>query len=107
MSAWVARRFLVQILLQLKGVVLVASTRGASVGYQLKRPPEEITLAEVMAAIEGRRAPPDGLAKTAGAHVLCQAWNRADAAQQEQLDGTTFADLVEQMQSRTQEMYYI
>src|SRR5215475_6331543 len=40
-------RFLVQILLQLKGAGLVTSTRGAAGGYQLAKAPEEITLAEV------------------------------------------------------------
>ena len=36
-------RFLVQILLQLKGAGLIASTRGASGGYQLARAPEKIS----------------------------------------------------------------
>ena len=46
-------RFLVQILLQLKGASLVASTRGAAGGYRLARPPQEITLAEVIDVTEG------------------------------------------------------
>src|ERR1700754_1671739 len=46
-------RFLVQILLQLKGAGFVVSTRGASGGYQLAKPPSDITLGEVMAVIEG------------------------------------------------------
>lgn len=104
-------RFLVQILLQLKGVGLVASTRGALGGYQLQRPPEEITLAEVMTAVEGRKTTngrsANGTADTTNSRVLWQAWNRADSAQQEQLQGTTFADLLERMQGRPQEMYYI
>jgi DNA-binding IscR family transcriptional regulator len=32
----------------------VASTRGASGGYQLIKPPDEISLGEVMAVIEGQ-----------------------------------------------------
>src|SRR5947209_11234762 len=36
----ISLRFLVQILLQLKGAGLVVSTRGASGGYHLTRPPE-------------------------------------------------------------------
>src|SRR5947209_1425533 len=47
-------RFLVQILLQLKGAGYVASTRGALGGYQLLKPPEKITLGEIMGVIEGR-----------------------------------------------------
>ncbi len=41
-------RFLVQILLQLKGAGLVESTRGAAGGYKLAKKPEQITLGQVM-----------------------------------------------------------
>src|SRR6187401_3716277 len=44
-------RFLVQILLQLKGAGLVQSTRGATGGYALAKPPEAISLADVMAPL--------------------------------------------------------
>ena len=50
-------RFLVQILLQLKGASLVVSTRGAAGGYRLARPPGEITLAEVIEVMEGDERP--------------------------------------------------
>ena len=46
-------RFLVQILLQLKGAGLVASVRGAAGGYQLLCPPDEISFGRVMEAIDG------------------------------------------------------
>ncbi len=51
-------RYLVQILLQLKGAGLVTSTRGASGGYQLARAASSITLSEILGAIErsGHRA---------------------------------------------------
>ncbi len=52
-------RFLVQILLQLKGAGLVNSTRGAAGGYQLLKPPEEITLAEVMSVVDGQEKLPN------------------------------------------------
>ena len=42
-----------QILLQLKGAGLVRSTRGVTGGYTLARSPEQISLADVMAVIEG------------------------------------------------------
>src|SRR4051794_2179198 len=45
-------RFLVQILLQLKGVGLVASSRGTAGGYQLARAPEAITLAEIVGVVD-------------------------------------------------------
>src|ERR1700735_2272211 len=40
----VPSRFLVQILLQLKGAGYVNSTRGAAGGYELIKPPDEISL---------------------------------------------------------------
>ena len=46
-------RFLVQILLQLKGAGFVASTRGAAGGYHLIMPPDEVSLGQVMEVIEG------------------------------------------------------
>ncbi len=49
----IPERYLVQILLQLKGAGLVASTRGASGGYRLARPAAQISVGEVLAAIDG------------------------------------------------------
>ncbi len=48
----ISQRFLVQILLQLKAAGLVRSARGAAGGYQLARPPETVTLADVIHAID-------------------------------------------------------
>ena len=69
-------RFLVQILLQLKGASLVASTRGAAGGYRLARPPREITLAEVIDVMEGDDRPETNAGKAdAAGRALC--WNCA------------------------------
>ena len=54
----IPERYLVQILLQLKGAGLVTSTRGASGGYRLARPASAISLGQVLNAIEGPDAPP-------------------------------------------------
>src|SRR5437764_10794982 len=48
----ISSRFLVQILLQLKGAGLVNSTRGAAGGYLLARPPETISLYDVVTVID-------------------------------------------------------
>lgn len=53
----IPQRFLVQILLQLKGAGLVASTRGASGGYQLARAPDEISLADILSIVDRTDAP--------------------------------------------------
>ena len=46
-------RFLVQILIQLNKAGLVTSTRGAAGGYHLAKRPADVTLADVVAAVEG------------------------------------------------------
>jgi Rrf2 family protein len=53
----IPKRFLEQILNDLKSAGVVASRRGVAGGYRLARPPEEITLAAVVRHIEGALAP--------------------------------------------------
>jgi Rrf2 family protein len=50
-------KFLELILLELKNARLVESVRGAKGGYQLKRPPNQIFLSEVIRTIDGPLAP--------------------------------------------------
>ncbi|MBI2435106.1 MAG: Rrf2 family transcriptional regulator [Candidatus Hydrogenedentes bacterium] len=49
----IPEKYLVHILLQLKRAGLVQSVRGAQGGYRLGRLPEDITLLEVVQAIDG------------------------------------------------------
>ncbi len=53
----IPKRFLEQILNDLKSAGIVASKRGVAGGYRLRRAPEKITLAEVIRHIEGPLAP--------------------------------------------------
>ena len=53
----IPKRFLEQILNDLKSAGIVESKRGVSGGYRLRRPPERITLAEIIRHIEGPLAP--------------------------------------------------
>jgi len=104
-------RFLVQILLQLKGAGLVKSTRGAAGGYHLTRPPEQVSLGEVMQVVEGgakhnghtTNASPDSPAVKA----LTQAWKEVDAAERAMLNKITLAELVERTHGRDDQMYHI
>jgi Rrf2 family protein len=50
-------KFLETILLDLKRARIVVSLRGANGGYQLKRPPKDISLGEVIRRIDGPLAP--------------------------------------------------
>ena len=104
-------RFLVQILLQLKGAGLVASIRGAAGGYQLIRQPDQVTLGEVMEVIEGTTdengqatsASPDSPA----VKVLMQTWRGIAAVEQKMLREITFAELLERAKTQDEQMYYI
>lgn len=105
-------RFLVQILLQLKGAGLVASTRGAAGGYHLLRSPESVSLGEVMDVIEGWSSNGDGKASSASpdspaVKVLMKAWQDVTAMEREMLNAITFAELLERAREQDEQMYYI
>ena len=102
-------RFLVQILLQLKSAGIVGSTRGAAGGYQLVKPPEEVTLGEVMSVSDGQSAEPlSNLERETGpSRALMETWQNVAGVQTEMLESVTFADLVERARGRAENMYYI
>ncbi len=57
--------FLEQILLALKNAGLLASRRGISGGYTLIKPPDEITIGQVIRILDGPLAPIGCVSKTA------------------------------------------
>jgi Rrf2 family protein len=101
-------RFLVQILLQLKGAGLVTSTRGAAGGYHLTRSPEAISLADVINVID-RTAPPRldpaALGPSPAVHAIRTVWQEIQAEEQRMLEEVTLADLVRKTE-RTHEPTY-
>jgi Rrf2 family protein len=102
-------RFLVQILLQLKGAGFVVSTRGASGGYQLAKPPSEITLGEVMTVIEGPESDFKSAvaSKSPTARVLADTWREIAKVEQDMLRSVAFGDLVDRVKQTAENMYYI
>ena len=88
--------YLEQILLALKGAGLVRSKRGVGGGYVLARPPEEITLADIVAAVEGPQLPmaehPD---HCEGHCVLQEVWVGVDEESRLLLERVTLFELVE------------
>jgi Rrf2 family cysteine metabolism transcriptional repressor len=105
----IPQRFLVQILLQLKGAGLVVSLRGASGGYQLARRPEEISLADVIHTIEPPVAPEDrrvspkrratgGTTASPAAYALRSVWRDIQAEEERLLGATTLAELLRRTQ---------
>ncbi len=101
-------QFLVQILLQLKGAGLVSSTRGASGGYRLQRPPQEITLLEVLDAIEADEPPARCAGKgTALGKALLNRQRQLYEQQRARLAAVTLADLVDEARQAAEPMWYI
>jgi Rrf2 family protein len=104
-------RFLVQILLQLKGAGLVASIRGAAGGYQLIKPPQEISLGQIMEVIEGS---PDENGQTSSASpdspavkVLMKTWKDVTDVERQMLQNISLAELLERAKEQDEQMYHI
>lgn len=95
----IPERYLVQILLQLKGSGLVQSTRGASGGYRLARASDQISIGEVLSAIDG---PGDAAreAREPAARALAAVWRSVHEAENAVLFGTTIAQLIEESSPR-------
>ncbi len=87
--------YLEQILLSVKGAGLVRSKRGVGGGYVLARPPAEITLADIVAAVEG---PAPTLTEPhdhcEGHCVLQEVWVELAEETRKILDRYTLAELV-------------
>ena len=91
-------KFLENILLELRHHGLVQSQRGADGGYWLARPAEEISLAEVIRAVEGplanvRGNRPESLAYEGTAEPLRDVWVAVRASLRGVLEQVTLADL--------------
>ncbi len=90
----IPERYLVQILLQLKGAGLVHSTRGAAGGYRLAKPADTISLGEVLWAIDGPGEPPREATEPA-ARALASVWRHIRDAERKVLEQTSIAQLSE------------
>jgi len=100
--------YLEHLVAKLREAGLVTSTRGAHGGYQLARPAAQITMDEVVEALEGQIAPMECFYETPDGKVLCShesdgdracatklLWTRVQGGVSKALSGTSLADLVE------------
>jgi Rrf2 family protein len=92
-------RFLENILMQLRHAGLVESRRGADGGYRLARPAGDVTLADVIRAIDGplagvSGARPETLDFTGTAAPMRDVWIAVRASLRGVLEGVTLADVV-------------
>ena len=93
--------YLEQILLALKGAGLVRSKRGVGGGYVLARDPAEITLSEIISAVDGPivagdfgRPHEDGACDHEGQCILLAVWASVGEHMRSHLDSFTLAEMV-------------
>ena len=91
-------RFLEGILRQLRQAGIVASQRGAEGGYRLAKPPGEITVADVVRALDGPLADvrgdrPENAEYNGAAEHLKEVWVATRAAVRGVLDHVTLAEI--------------
>ena len=91
-------QFLEHILLELKHARLVRARRGARGGYWLAKAPEEITLADVIRAVEGPLAniqdqAPESTEYAGDAERMRDVWVAVRASLRRVLEEVTIADL--------------
>lgn len=92
-------RFLDPILTELRYAGLVQRRPGEDGGYWLARPPDEVTLAEIISELDGplasvRGEPPEELTFPGDAKPLREVWIALGASMREVLEAVTVADLV-------------
>lgn len=111
----IPQRYLEQVLLQLKRAGLLTSKRGAAGGYHLMRAPEDITVGEVLRAVEGATALLEAMRggrRSPGDHSsdLAELWGDLSKAVSQVIDRMTFGDLAAraaERRSAPRPMYHI
>ena len=99
-SQGIPRKFLESILIELRHAELVASQRGVEGGHALARPASEISVADVIRAVEGpiatvRGTRPEEVEYVGAARALQPLWLELRAAMRDVLEQATLADLLE------------
>jgi Rrf2 family transcriptional regulator, cysteine metabolism repressor len=108
----ISEPYLEQIIAAFKKDGLVSSIRGVQGGYQLAKLPNEISIAEIIIALEGPLLPFDGsdCAATVEDTVLEAVWDRTRETVNTLLDNIMLADLVSDVRAlreKNSPMYYI
>jgi len=92
-------QFLEHILLELKHAGIVRARRGAKGGYWLAKPADEVTIADIVRAVEGpiahvQSAPPESIEYRGNAEHLQEVWIAVRASLRTVLEHVTLSDLV-------------
>lgn len=92
-------KFVENTLVELRNTGLVVSQRGAGGGFRLGRPPEQITIADIVRAVDGplaevRGERPEHAVYSGPARHLQDVWVAVRATVRSVLDHVTLADVV-------------
>jgi Rrf2 family protein len=92
-------QFLEHILLELKHAGIVRARRGAKGGYWLGRPASEVSIADIVRAVEGpiahvQSSPPESIEYRGNAEHLQEVWIAVRANLRAVLEHVSLADLV-------------
>ena len=92
-------KFLENILRSLRQAGIVASQRGAEGGFRLALPPADVTVADVIRALDGplaavRGGPPEETTYSGNATHLREVWIATRAAVRDVLENVSLADVV-------------
>jgi Rrf2 family transcriptional regulator, cysteine metabolism repressor len=99
-------KYLPQILLELKARGIVRSVRGKEGGYLLARAPAEITLGDVLRAVDGPVLGVPAPGNAGGPPELLRAWQRLQQSLENAADSISFQLLLEEGAEK-EKMYYI
>ena len=104
-------QFLEQVFATLRRAGVLSSRRGASGGYTFARPPQSVTVLEVVEALDGVVAPAScttGDCERLDECGVASVWAEAKAAVEHVLGSTTIAILAErERRARPEAMYHI
>lgn len=98
--------YLVQILIELKAQGIARSVRGKEGGYLLSRTPGEITLADVVRAVDGSVFESPAANDPDCAPELRNAWKHLQETIDKAAEGITFQQLLDAATAK-EKMYYI
>lgn len=97
----ISERYLEQLMSKLKKAGIIKSIRGASGGYSLAKPIEEISVGDVLRALEGNIEPvecsgiqSDSNCNSAGGCVSKIVWQKINDSVNEAVDGIMLEELV-------------
>ena len=99
-------KYLVLILNELQGPGITRSIRGKAGGYLLGKPPSEITLGDVLRAVDGTIVDVPAINDAGCPPELRRAWQKLQQAMVSAADSVTFQALLEESAEK-EKMYYI